>query len=61
MCIMKGEIWVRFNVLSNKKYDGFRIINLNNKKLRFSEREGYYKTFTLGNLNFKTLRPLKKD
>ena len=43
MCIMKGEIWVRFNVLSNKKYDGFRIINLNNKKLRFSEREGYYK------------------
>jgi len=59
-CIMKGEFWIRFKFLSNKKYDGFRIINTNKKLLRFSERLKKIKTTQILNFNFKRLRPLKQ-
>lgn len=58
-CIMKGEFWIRFEALSDKKYNGFRIINTNRKSLRFSERLKKVKTTQILNFNFKRLRPLK--
>lgn len=59
ICVMKHELWVRFNFLKHCKYNGFRIINTNKKKLMFSERIGKTKTIQVFNYNFKRLRPLK--
>ena len=58
-CIMDGEFWIRFEFLSNKTYDGFRIINTNKKSLRFSERLKKVKTIQILSYNFKRLRPIK--
>jgi len=57
-CVMDGEFWIRFDLLNNRKYNGFRIINTNKKTLRFSERINKVKTKQILNYNFKRLRPI---
>lgn len=60
-CVMEGEFWIRFTFLKEKfKYNGFRIIDTDKKTLRFSERNGYKKTWQVLNYNFKRLIPLSK-
>jgi len=58
-CIMDNEFWIRLKFLSNKKFDGFRIIRTDKKVLRFSERIKKVKSVQIFNYNFKRLRPFK--
>lgn len=59
-CIMEGQFWIRFEFLSNLKYNGLRVVNTYKKKLNFSERTKKVKTIQILNYNFKWLIPLKK-
>lgn len=57
LALLRGEFWIRFTLLSDKSYNGFRIINTNRKSLRFSERLKIQKTTQILMYNFKRLRP----
>jgi hypothetical protein len=59
LCVMKGEFWVRFYRPARLRGKGFRVINTKKKKLRFSERHNYTKTFSIFNYNFKKLKRKK--